>query len=67
MSLGDITIVKKITHFAKIDLHPTIQALVFLGLFFFSKFYLFIHERDRERGRDTGRGRSRRSRLPMGT
>ena len=25
----------------------------------FLRFYLFIHERHRERGRDTGRGRSR--------
>ena len=30
-----------------------------LGIFFFLRFYLFIHERHRERGRDTGRGRSR--------
>ena len=28
-------------------------------LFFFLRFYLFIHERHQERGRDTGRGRSR--------
>ena len=27
--------------------------------FFFLRFYLFIHEKQRERGRDTGRGRSR--------
>ena len=27
--------------------------------FFFKRFYLFIHERHRERGRDIGRGRSR--------
>ena len=26
---------------------------------FFKRFYLFIHERHRERGRDIGRGRSR--------
>ena len=26
---------------------------------FFKRFYLFIHDRERERGRDTGRGRSR--------
>ena len=26
---------------------------------FFKRFYLFIHERHRERGRDPGRGRSR--------
>ena len=31
---------------------------------FFLRFYLFIHERHREKGRDTGRGRSR---LPGGT
>ena len=31
---------------------------IFKG-FFFLRFYLFIHERHRERGRDTGRGRSR--------
>ena len=35
-----------------------------LRLFFFLRFYLFIHERHRERGRDVGRGRSR---LPTGT
>ena len=29
------------------------------GFVFFLRFYLFIHERHRERGRDTGRGRSR--------
>ena len=28
-------------------------------LFYFLRFYLFIHERPRERGRNTGRGRSR--------
>ena len=27
--------------------------------FFFLRFYLFIHERPKERGRDTGRGRGR--------
>ena len=26
---------------------------------FFKRFYLFVHERHRERGRDTGKGRSR--------
>ena len=31
---------------------------------FLKRFYLFIHERHRERGRDIGRGRSR---LPMGS
>ena len=31
---------------------------------YFSRFYLFIHERRTERGRDTGRGRSR---LPVGS
>ena len=30
-------------------------------VFFFLRFYLFIHERHTERGRDTGRGRSRLS------
>ena len=35
-----------------------------LCMFFFLRFYLFIHERERERGRDTGRGRSR---LPAGS
>ena len=33
-------------------------------LFFFLRFYLFIHERHPERGRDIGRGRSR---LPTGS
>ena len=31
---------------------------------FFLRFYLFIHERHREKGRDIGRGRSR---LPVGS
>ena len=38
---------------------------IFIKTFYFLKrFYLFIHERHRERGRDTGRGRSR---LPVGS
>ena len=36
------------------------------GVFCFLGFYLFIHERHRERGRDTDRGRSRlHARSPM--
>ena len=34
------------------------------GCFFFLRFYLFMHERHRERGRDTGRGRNG---LPVGS
>ena len=41
--------------------HRTHRTVV--GLFYFLRFYLFFHERPRERGRDTGRGRSR---LPVG-
>ena len=37
---------------------PT-RALFLIKTFFKKRFYLFIHERHRERGRDTGRGRSR--------
>ena len=29
------------------------------SIYFFLRFYLFIHERHRDRGRDTGRGKSR--------
>ena len=36
----------------------------FLTKIFFLRFYLFVHERHRERGRNTGRGRSR---LPVGS
>ena len=32
--------------------------------FFFLRFYLFIHERDRERGRDTGREKQAPCREP---
>ena len=38
--------------------------LVTVCLVFFLRFYLFIHDRLRERSRDTGRGRSR---LPAGS
>ena len=36
-----------------------ISALRHVLLYFFKRFYLFFHERHRERGKDTGRGRSR--------
>ena len=38
-----------------------LDLIFFVSLFFFKRFYLFIHERHRERGRDIGRGRSRLS------
>ena len=39
--------------------HAGIKITSIKGFIFFLRFYLFIHNRQRERGRDTGRGRSR--------
>ena len=37
----------------------TVKPSVICVLFFFLRFYLYIHERHRDRGRDIGRGISR--------
>ena len=47
-----------------LTLQPLVEMDSWELLFFFLRFYLFIHERHRERGRDIGRGRSR---LPVGS
>ena len=47
---------------------PHLPSFSNCSFFFFKRFYLFIHERHRERGRDIGRGRSRLpARTLMGT